>query len=186
MLLWAIDPDARRLLLTTMQSLIGVSASSENLSNFLSQISPQGTPSHITKVYKDCVYFNYHSLGLSLNFVPKPGSGYKLSANLPEDQLNLDKLVLDGVDVYNSLEAGGSKTANAAFRPFPSLPITLHLASTTTSSESVSTSSASPTSPAPPPCHFIIIPAIYIRPQLGNYRKGTCFCARRAGSEGRR
>jgi hypothetical protein len=126
-----------------MQDLLGQSADSETLAAFINQISAKNIPSErAVKVYKDGAYFNYHALGLSLHFISRPGSAYKVLANTPESDLILRDLVLDGIDLYNASESKGGRTANATFRPFPGLPLELKLANPASGDSDTATSSA--------------------------------------------
>jgi hypothetical protein len=132
-----------------MQQLIGLKASSRQLWDTVNTASEQIDDHNRTiKVYSDCVYYNYHRMGMSLMF--KPTFGFKLSANAAETSLDLDKLILDGIDVFNAIDDTDSnprKTANKAYRPFPRLPIEVHLSPLSPSPPTVATSGA----PKPPP-----------------------------------
>jgi len=80
---------------------------------------------------------------MSLMF--KPTSGYKLSTNAAEASLNLDQLVLDGIDIFNAIiddaNPNSHKTANKAYQPFPHLPIETHLSPTSPSANNISETS---------------------------------------------
>ena len=112
-----------------MQPLIGSKASSKQLWDVVNTTSERGdSHARTVKVYSDCVYYNYHSMGMSLMF--KPTLDYKLSANAAEASLNLDQLILDGIDVFNAIDDANPdsrKTANKAYQPFPRLPMEIHL-----------------------------------------------------------
>lgn len=127
-----------------MQQLIGLKASSKQLWDTVNSTSERSDHGRTIKVYPDCAYYNYHRIGMSLMF--KPTLGYKLSANAAETSLDLDKLILDGIDIFNAIDGTNPpKTANKAYLPFPRLPIEVHLSPP--SPPAVATSG----NPEPPP-----------------------------------
>lgn len=127
-----------------MQQLIGLKATSKQLWDTVNATSEQiDDRARTVKVYSDCVYYNYHRLGMSMMF--KPTSGYKLSANAGEASLNLDQLILDGIDIFNAIiddaNPNPHKTANKAYQPFPHLPIEIQLSPTSPSANNNSETS---------------------------------------------
>ena len=115
--------------MTTMsdiRDLLGHSPCSPDLASYLSTLSsPVATPD--VKSYPDAVYFNYHSLGLSLLFIPI--KGYKPKSGSSPRDLQDAHLVLDGVDIYNDVFAvrPDSKTGSRSptYSPYPVTPIAL-------------------------------------------------------------
>ncbi|KAF8317598.1 hypothetical protein DL93DRAFT_2076678 [Clavulina sp. PMI_390] len=116
-----------------MQDLLGLPASSETLWTYVHALG--NGSGNITKslprVYPDCVYYNYPQLGLSLLF--KPTEGYKLDPKAAAADLDLTRLKLDGIDMFNAIgesENDASRTADKLYKPFTHLPLTLQLSST--------------------------------------------------------
>lgn len=128
-------------LLTTMstkvQQLLGINPSSDQLSayvNNLFHVSNIAPASPEVKSYSDAVYFNYHSLGLSLQFAPK--GGYRPSSGLQQSDLKNEKLVLDSIYLYNipaniktdsTSKGTSSRAAELAFSTFQISPFSLEL-----------------------------------------------------------
>lgn len=84
---------------------------------------------------------------MSLMFKPEPT--YKLSPKMSEESLDRARILLDTIDLYNSLgddEADRRRTSNVAYKPFPQLPLPLTIAATTIPS---TTESSSDTKPEP-------------------------------------
>ncbi|KAI6162064.1 hypothetical protein EDD17DRAFT_589292 [Pisolithus thermaeus] len=115
-----------------IRDLFGSSPSANSIANFLKGINLQAsalTPE--VKTYPDMVYFNYHKLGVSLQFAPR--GGYKPKAGLVRDQLKDDCLSLEGIDIYNGSKPqsgdaraeASSQSAQSAFSPCPLLPLRL-------------------------------------------------------------
>ncbi|KAI0721222.1 hypothetical protein C8T65DRAFT_705270 [Cerioporus squamosus] len=81
------------------------------------------------KSYSDAVYFNYYPLGLSLLF--KPVDGYKPKTGLKLEELQENKLVLDGIDIYNvpkpKAGANASRATKSPYTTYPVSPITFSL-----------------------------------------------------------
>ncbi|KAI6031622.1 hypothetical protein BKA83DRAFT_87430 [Pisolithus microcarpus] len=73
-----------------IRDLFGCSPSADSITGDL-------TPE--VKAYPDMVYFNYHKLGVSLQFSPR--GGYKPKVGLARSQLKDDCLRLEGIDIYN-------------------------------------------------------------------------------------
>ncbi|KAF8343172.1 uncharacterized protein EI90DRAFT_3115689 [Cantharellus anzutake] len=120
-----------------LQTLLGHSADSNNISSCLSELgTPDSVPNYDLKTYSDVVYYNYHSLGLSLVF--SPIEGYKPKTRASASELSLSKLILTGIDIYNRLETASDrkdsapyapKIVNAQYSPYPAYPISLLLPS---------------------------------------------------------
>ncbi|ESK98057.1 hypothetical protein Moror_493 [Moniliophthora roreri MCA 2997] len=114
-------------------SLLGLGPNAKTLSNYLQTLTskPQDFVPEI-KSYPDAVYFNYYALGLSLLF--KPTQGYKPKTGLSLSDLEEDRLIMDGLDFYNTpLQTSNPDTkksvrkAEVAFASHPVSPITLKL-----------------------------------------------------------
>jgi len=109
-----------------IRDLLGLHPHSENLSKCIASlaavISTPGATVPEVKAYSDAVYHNYFALGLSLLFVPLPGT--KLS------QLDNNQLVLDSVNLYNTpSKTTPSRTSERAFSTYPCLPLELAITS---------------------------------------------------------
>ncbi|KAL0578597.1 hypothetical protein V5O48_003388 [Marasmius crinis-equi] len=116
-----------------LKGLFGANPQSETLSKYLNSLS-SSLQSLVPEVksYPDVVYFNYYQLGLSLLF--KPAEGYKPKMGISRADLDEKKLVLDGIDVYNTpvqqatdSSKSSRKTAEVAFDNYPTSPIVLKL-----------------------------------------------------------
>ena len=116
------------------KSLLGLSPTSERLSVYIKKLASftaSLTAAPEVKAYPDAVYYNFYTIGLSLLFVPT--KGYRPKTGATSEQLDLSKLVLDGIDVYNasSTKATDGKPAralsNPAYSPFPMSPFTLYV-----------------------------------------------------------
>ncbi|KAK7059106.1 hypothetical protein VNI00_001731 [Paramarasmius palmivorus] len=97
------------------KSLLGLGPSSKALSDYLQTLTSSAqvlVPE--VKSYPDAVYFNYFTLGLSLLF--KPVQGYKPRMGLSRSELDEEKLVLDGIDFYNTPPQTGNSDAKKATR----------------------------------------------------------------------
>ncbi|EJD55420.1 hypothetical protein AURDEDRAFT_109749 [Auricularia subglabra TFB-10046 SS5] len=107
---------------------MGESPLSPRLKQLLASLSDSSTvvPPEV-KAYRDCVYFNYFEIGLSLQFVPT--EGYTLSQGLQMEGLALERLALETIDLYNvpdaSPENARAKTKASHYRPYPKFPIEL-------------------------------------------------------------
>ncbi|KAF9270072.1 hypothetical protein L218DRAFT_1071563 [Marasmius fiardii PR-910] len=110
-----------------LKRLFGLNPQSEIVSNFLDIISSSQTHIPEVKSYPDAVYFNYYQLGLSLLF--KPVNGYKPKMGLSRADLEGGKLVLDGIDLYNTptQQTSSRQKSEVAFSTYPISPITLKL-----------------------------------------------------------
>ncbi|KAI6007208.1 hypothetical protein EDD15DRAFT_2209656 [Pisolithus albus] len=113
-----------------IRDLFGCSPSADSIANFLEKVNLQGsdlTPE--VKAYPDMVYFNYHKLGVSLQFAPR--GGYKPKVGLARSQLKDDCLKLEGIDIYNESKPqtgdarpqASSQSVQCAFSPYPLLPL---------------------------------------------------------------
>ncbi|KAI9445316.1 hypothetical protein H4582DRAFT_908586 [Lactarius indigo] len=109
-----------------LRGLLGHSPSFQQLTAYLSTLSTT-IPTPEVKAYPDAVYFNYYSLGLSLLFVPV--NGYKPRFNAPRQDLLDTHLVLDGVDIYNSVKSNNGETGSqrSTYSPYPITPIVISI-----------------------------------------------------------
>ncbi|KAI0094780.1 hypothetical protein BDY19DRAFT_988582 [Irpex rosettiformis] len=121
--------------LNDLQTLFGQHPSSALVQIHLSSLAGSSSSTNISlplspevKSYPDAIYFNYFSIGLSLLF--KPINGYKPKTGLLRDDLQDDKLVLGGLDIYNvrSPKEGQRKTKQP-YSTYPADTIMLALAS---------------------------------------------------------
>ncbi|KAJ3803397.1 hypothetical protein GGU11DRAFT_670918 [Lentinula aff. detonsa] len=119
---------------TSIQRLLGRKPSSQLIVDYLDELSSTGKPSALTpeiKSYSDVVYYNFHTLGLSLLF--KPTDGYKPRTGLVRSELIEDKLVLDSLDIYNIPASRSNpkglqkKREEIAFATYPMSPVILNL-----------------------------------------------------------
>lgn len=102
-----------------VQQLLGLKGSSSELKQYLQQLTTNSVEPEV-KTYADTAYFNYHTLGLTLQLIPT--DGYKLTPGLAHADLDDTRLVVDSIDVYNAMD--DVKRKADVFAPFPS-PITL-------------------------------------------------------------
>ena len=134
---------------------LGDHPSSQRLAEYINSLasfvsSPNAAIPEV-KSYRDAVYFNYYSLGLSLLFSPQ--NGYKPTTGLMREGLQLDNLILDSVDIYNvpkpvsSLAEGAKmpRMAELAFTSYPVSPLVLPLAAQTQPAEESEPSNIRPT-----------------------------------------
>ncbi|KAH7104094.1 hypothetical protein BKA62DRAFT_693510 [Auriculariales sp. MPI-PUGE-AT-0066] len=116
-------------------NLLGRSPLSSTLTSLLETLAEAaGGPTTLlpeVKSYRDCVYLNYFDLGLSLQFMPK--DGYKLAQGLQMEALDLGRLSLENIDLFN---VPASDPANARakskashYKSYPRLPLKLHFGS---------------------------------------------------------
>lgn len=112
-----------------LHRLFGQHPSSHLIQSYLASLSTSSSsPTPEIKSYPDAVYFNYFSLGISLLF--KPTNGYKPKTGLSRDDLHDDKLVLDGLDIYNvQPPKEGQRKPKQPYSTYPLDSITLALAS---------------------------------------------------------
>ncbi|KAG5653337.1 hypothetical protein H0H81_000959 [Sphagnurus paluster] len=117
--------------MSQLKNLIGLNPSSPELSQYLYSLAKHVSyPNAVVpevKSYRDAVYLNYYSLGLSLLFTPqgdyKPKPGLKFSA------LDTEQLVLDSMDIYNipnpvsRTQGTSTRIAELAFSSFPQFPL---------------------------------------------------------------
>lgn len=85
------------------QSLLGICLNSSDLISYIDRLCNAANKSGWTpevKSYPDAVYLNYYSLGTSFLFSPK--KGYKPEAGLKLADLDNERLVLEGIDIYNT------------------------------------------------------------------------------------
>ncbi|KZT30697.1 hypothetical protein NEOLEDRAFT_1054022 [Neolentinus lepideus HHB14362 ss-1] len=115
-----------------IRDLFGNPPSSRDLAKFLvslsaSQDKPREEPE--VHIYPDVVYFNYYSLGLSLNFTPV--DGYKPQSSEGLQSLDKERLWLSGVDVYNKIETV-QEQEKKVYDTYPLMPLILALPSENT------------------------------------------------------
>lgn len=110
-----------------LTSLLGLSPSSDKLAVYLNTInsSPHAQTPEI-KSYPDAVYHNYFDIGLSLLYVPV--DGYKPTLGSLPDNLDLARLRLDSVIVYNISKTADSQVASPSstknvYSSYPSFPL---------------------------------------------------------------
>jgi hypothetical protein len=112
--------------LSTIQSLIGLPASSPRLSSVIATIAgPSTVMKPEVKAYPDVIYHNYYKLGVSLCFIPSTGSKFKKDPKK-------DDLRLDSIDIYNvpaevqsrpPEKKAFSTPSKTTFSTFPLFPI---------------------------------------------------------------
>ncbi|KAI0316623.1 hypothetical protein OF83DRAFT_230070 [Amylostereum chailletii] len=120
----------------TIKDLLGLSPSSKQLVAYLAELSLAVSlaisPTPEVKAYPDAVYFNYFALGISLLFVPT--NGYKPKPGAQKADLDVTRLKLDGVDIYNVHKPRGSSDdarpaarspSNPLYSPYPISPISI-------------------------------------------------------------
>lgn len=111
------------------RNLLGASPNSEDLSGYLNELallSANESPLPEIKSYSDALYMNYYNLGLSLMFVSRDGK-----KSITKEDVKGDKLVLDSIDIYNSLpykSKPGSSSSTTTYEKFPVSELTLSLA----------------------------------------------------------
>ena len=110
-----------------LHSLLGSNPLSPELGNYIAFVVTkasldQPVPSPEIKSYSDAVYFNYHKLGLSLQFAPM--GGYKPSSGLKQNELKNGKLSLDSIYLYNTCPR---ENRNSSFSTHPVSPLMLKL-----------------------------------------------------------
>ncbi|KAH7885914.1 hypothetical protein F5I97DRAFT_1172009 [Phlebopus sp. FC_14] len=119
---------------SNIKDFLGSSPTANNIAKYLTRLAELTTASNSlvpeVKSYPDVVYFNYHKLGLSLQFSPR--NGYKPARGLRREELRDEGLVLDGIDIYNIPEGratkpGGtsSRSAEVAFSTHPRSPLVI-------------------------------------------------------------
>lgn len=111
-------------------ALMGETPLSPRLKQLLTSLSDAAsvsTPHPEVKAYRDCVYFNYFDLGLSLQLLP--AEGYVLSQGVQMEALELGRLALETIDVYNvpaaAAENERAKSKASHYKPYPLFPIAL-------------------------------------------------------------
>ncbi|GAA5872416.1 hypothetical protein JCM1840_006057 [Sporobolomyces johnsonii] len=130
---------------TSLHPLIGLSPTSTRLSSFLSSLSPSPAdplpPPQIAS-YPDIVYYNYHPLGLSLSFEPRPP--YRPTYGITtRERLDEHLLTLVAIDVYNhearlddpKQRDKSQPTTKPEYEPFPAYPILISHAPPSSASE---------------------------------------------------
>lgn len=113
-----------------IRALLGSSPSSTELSSYLTKLASLSSTLSAPvipdiKSYPDAVYFNYYTLGISLLFIPV--NGYKPKTGLQRETLKEDDLVLDGLDLFNTLPSTDkpAKSTATEYSTFPISPITI-------------------------------------------------------------
>ncbi|KAG2159702.1 uncharacterized protein EDB93DRAFT_8143 [Suillus bovinus] len=115
-------------MLPDIQSLLGANPSADSITEFLKDLVQHSNTSLTApdvKSYSDAVYFNYYPLGVSFLFSPQ--NGYKPTGGLKLEDLQVDSLVLDSINIYNSpkpkatpaKKTTSSRTAELAFSTYP-------------------------------------------------------------------
>ena len=115
--------------MSNVRELLGKPSGSSDIATYLSSLSSRVSSSLVptpqVKSYSDIVFFNYYSLGLSLQFIPI--NGYRPQSGTSRQDLQDTNLILDGVDIYNNPSTDGSdgKTSSQspAYTPYPISPI---------------------------------------------------------------
>ena len=101
--------------------LLGEKPSSTKLAEFIATAASLSSSKDLTpeiKSYPDSVYFNYYALGMSLLF--KPVNNYKPSMGLDITGLQLEDLVVDGVDLYNaSKQPQSARKSKPSYSSYP-------------------------------------------------------------------
>ncbi|KAI0257667.1 hypothetical protein BJV78DRAFT_1164224 [Lactifluus subvellereus] len=114
-----------------VRELLGRYPSSQDLAAYLSALSSRVSSSQSAtpeiKSYADAVYFNYYAFGLSLLFAPI--NGYKPRSGASRQDLQDAHLILDGIDIYNSVLAkvpdGKTESRSSTYSTYPITPITI-------------------------------------------------------------
>ncbi|KAH9969077.1 hypothetical protein BC827DRAFT_1167557 [Russula dissimulans] len=110
--------------MSNVRSLLGQPPCSPDIATYLSSLSSRvSPPTPQVKSYPDTVYFNYHSLGLSLQFIPV--NGYRPQSGTSRLDLQDTNLVLDGVDIYNNPHTDKTSSQSPTYTPYPINPIVL-------------------------------------------------------------
>ncbi|KZT41318.1 hypothetical protein SISSUDRAFT_982046 [Sistotremastrum suecicum HHB10207 ss-3] len=113
-------------------TILGFSPASPEIADFLKKLSPDNIGSlnqGEVKSYPDAVYFNYYKLGLSLQFVPQ--NGYRPPTNATIVDLDLTRLTLDSIDIFNRSDTpeesqkSRPKSSSPKYDSFSALPIAL-------------------------------------------------------------
>jgi len=115
--------------MSNVRELLGKPSGSSDIATYLSSLSSRVSSSLVptpqVKSYSDIVFFNYYSLGLSLQFIPI--NGYRPQSGTSRQDLQDTNLILDGVDIYNnpSTDRSDGKTSSQspAYTPYPISPI---------------------------------------------------------------
>ncbi|EIM92148.1 uncharacterized protein STEHIDRAFT_143586 [Stereum hirsutum FP-91666 SS1] len=122
------------------RALLGSSPSSTILSTFITELASLSSTSAVVpdvKSYRDAVYFNYYTLGLSLLFAPI--NGYKPKSGLKRGDLRDADLALDGLDIFNVPSTGTDKAAKSSttseYSTYPVSPITISISPKTQDKE---------------------------------------------------
>jgi hypothetical protein len=129
----------------SLRDLLGAHPNDQIINDFIARAEssvtlPKHTHKVTTNVYPDSVYFNYHSLGFSLLFVPT--DGYKPKSGTARDDLDQTRLILDGIDLYNlpfhkrkadsgtrgpDPKAGSTRSAEPTYADYPLYPVSIPL-----------------------------------------------------------
>ncbi|KAJ3805128.1 hypothetical protein EV368DRAFT_52728 [Lentinula lateritia] len=115
---------------TYIQHLLGRKPSSPPVVAYLNELSSaiklSAAPTPEIKSYPDVIYYNFHTLGLSLLF--KPIEGYKPKIGSLRSELTEDKMILESLDLYNILQipmSDSKKKKESAFSTYPASPVVL-------------------------------------------------------------
>jgi hypothetical protein len=118
----------------SLHTFLGFAPTSSRLSSHLARLSTatglDSTPEPAIKAFSDVVYYAYMPLGVTLVF--QPTGSYKPKTG-GEAELQVDKLRLASIDVYNhtavldpptaTLAATSKRTTKPIHSPFPAYPI---------------------------------------------------------------
>lgn len=113
-----------------LHPLLTYKPTSSILQSHLSKLSASPVPPPIIAAFSDCIYYNYHPLGLSL--VYHPLGTYKPKTGATKSELDESLLKLSSIDLYNheatlnpppSSKASRSSSLKPIFAPFPSFPL---------------------------------------------------------------
>lgn len=114
-------------MVSNIQTLLGANPSADSITVFLKDLVQHSNTSLTApevKSYSDAVYFNYYPLGISFLFIPQ--EGYKPTQGLKLEDLQVDPLVLDSINIYNTPKpkatpaktTTSSRTAELAFSAY--------------------------------------------------------------------
>jgi len=128
-----LEPTTSTKLDANLHSWLSFTPQSSRLAAKLSSLSASASlESAQVKAYSDSVYYNLHSLGISLVFHPIPP--YRPRTGTPPSQLDLSQLTLASIDLYNhtanltpppdpSKPLRGPSNLQPTYAPFPAFPV---------------------------------------------------------------
>ena len=107
--------------MTDPRTLLGARPDAPSLRSFLATLTPKELSPEV-KSYRDAVYLNYHTIGLSLQFIPT--SGYKPASGLQLANLKNENLELDSLYIYNAPKTSpGGASSRTTFLGYPITPL---------------------------------------------------------------